>query len=152
MTTKITPAPAYQRPSGKLYLLANQLNLVSGVWTLVELDTITTGFTDGIEDTTNHRITPSQAGFYDVKGRVTFDNTVADTLYYAAVRLNGSAYKSCERAQASVAGPLSVSCHALLYLSATDFLELMGISLAGVNTVDIQEYERYTFLSLQRVR
>ena len=152
MTTEIIPAPAKLRPSGKLYLSSDQLNLVHNTWTLVELDTISAGFTDGIEDTTNHRITPGVAAFYDVKGKVCLTNVIADRSYYAAVRINGSDWKDVDYAQAAIAELLTLRSTSHLYLSATDYLELMVISLAGVNTVDVYAGESRTCLSVQRVR
>jgi len=152
MTTRITPAPAYQRPTGKLYLSANQLNLVSGVITLVELDAISANFTDGIEDTANHKITPGIAGFYDVKGQVTFTSVIADKIYNVYLRLNGVTTKVGLYRHSSIAAFLTISCTVLLYLSATDYLTLFARSNAGVDTVDVLGQEIYTFLSVQRVR
>jgi hypothetical protein len=152
MTTEIRPSAAHQRPSGKLYLGTDQLNLVNGAMTLVELDTISAGFTDGIEDIANHRITPGVAGFYDVKGQVYFKDVVADTRYIASIRVNGvtTLFSACH--QASIVGYLSAACSGHCYLAATDYVELMAQSLSGNNTVDILSAEFRTFLSVQRIR
>jgi len=152
MTTEIRPPAAHQRPSGKMYLSADQLNLVSAVWTVVELNTISANFGDGIEDTAGHRITPGVAGFYDVKGQVAFKNVIADKSYYASVRINGVTYKGVVYDQAAIAANLTVPVNLHLYLSDTDYLELLAISIAGVNTVDVYAGETRTFLSVQRVR
>jgi len=152
MTTEIRPPAAHQRPSGKLYLGARQYNLVDSVVTLVELDTIPAGFTDGIEDTANHRITPGVAGFYDIIGNVIFLGTVPSRHFLTLVRLNGAStiIRACN--QSSKLVELSVNAHALYYLSDTDYLEMNVVSYSGDNTIDIHENEEYTFLSVQRVR
>ena len=133
-------------------LSAQQLNLVHGVWTLVELDYLKGGFTDGIEDTANHRITPGQAGLYDIKGQVTFDQVVADKRYASAIRLNGAVYIAFDTKHAAIADYLTSPCGLLYWLSATDYVELIAASYAGVNTVDIYGVIAWTFLSVQRVR
>lgn len=152
MKTIITPAPVYQKPSGNLYLSANQLNLVDGTWTWVELDTIKTGFADGIEDTTNYIITPAYAGWYDIKAQVYFMNVIADKRYYASIYLNGVTEKVTATKQASIAEYLSIGCSNHIKMSATDYIKLKARSNAGVDTVDILAGEQYTFLSIQRVR
>jgi len=152
MTTRITPAPAYQRPSGKLYLSAEQPNLVSGDITLVELETIAAGFADGIEDTANHKITPGVAGFYLLTGRVTFVNVVADRGYDANIRINGATYACFNYNWCGGGTRFSLPLAALVKLTATDYLELMARSVAGVDTVDVSGGLHNTFLSIQRVR
>jgi len=145
--------PAFQRPSGKLYLANNQLNLVSTVCTLVDLDTIPADFTDGIENTGTHRITPGYGGFYAITGQVTFEAVVADKDYEARVRLNGGGYICRNVSHASKAGslsvPVSLSCQ---LMTVADYIELWAQSDAGVDTVDINISEVFTFLALQRVR
>ena len=152
MTTEIRPPAAHQRPSGRMYLSVNQLNLVDMTDTLVMLDAITAGFADGLEDVVNHKITPGVAGLYDVKGQVTLVNTIADKRFSVSVKLNGVSSKISAVGQASIASYLTINCHDHLYLSATDFLSLWALSYAGVDTVDIYGREPYTFLSVQRVR
>ena len=137
---------------GKLYLGTDQLNLVNGSMTLIELDTIPANFTDGIEDTGNHRITPGQAGFYHIIGQVTFRHVVADVAYLARIRLNGNDYKATGTGLAAVALSLTIPVVVHLYLSATDYVELIVVSFSGNNTVDVFGTEDQTFLSLQRVR
>jgi len=152
MNTKITPAPAYQRPSGKLYLASNQFNLVDGASTIVELDTIGTGFTDGIEDTVNHRITPGQAGFYNVIGQVTFTSVVADKAYDVGLYVNHATWINYNRSYVGGGVHYSVPVAALVKLTATDYLELIAVSRSGGDTVDILASAYDTFLSVQRVR
>jgi len=152
MSIKITPAPAHQRPSGKLYLSTDQLNLVNNTWTKVALDTIAAGFSDGIEDTVNNRITPGYAGFYDLKGLVTFVNIVAARNYRAAIKISNTTWHSVKYSWAGGGTYLGVPVGDLVKLTATDYVELLVMSQSGDNTVDIASLERLTFLSVQRVR
>lgn len=152
MTTEIRPPAAHQRPSGRLYLSANQLNLVHGRTTLVELDAIAAGFTDGIENTATHRITPGYAGFYGITGVVTFTNVVADKPYAAYLFINTSTYVCANVNHAALAYSLSVPVSALAKLTATDYITLKVRSFSGDDTVDIFGSPHYTFLCVQRVR
>lgn len=153
MNTQIIRPPAFQRPSGKLYLGSDQLNLVSGSATIVQLDTIPAEYKDEIENTGTYRITPGRAGFYSVAGQVTFKAVVADKNYYAMLRISGAAIIcDCGR-HSSFAAALTPKCilpgH---YFSNTDYIELLAQHFAGVDTVDIDSTEARTFLALQRVR
>jgi len=152
MTTRITPAPAYQRPSGKLYLGSDQLNLVHDTATLVELDTIASGFTDGIEDTANHKITPGVAGFYLITAQVRFMNLVAEKTYKAGIVVNAASYYCHNITWAGGGVYLTMPLAALVKLTATDYVRLFAESESGDDTVDIGGSQWATFLSVQRVR
>jgi len=153
MNTQIIRPPAFQRPSGKLYLTGDQLNLVDTVWTLVELNTIFGHYTDGIENVATHRITPGVAGFYSIVGQVFFKNLLGDRIYGAAIRISNVDVSIFHQNT----GPSGTSCSALCNLpneklSAVDYIELFAASFSGINTVDIAEGLAYTYLSVQRVR
>lgn len=140
------------RPSGKLYLGTNQVDLVSEAWTKVLLDTISSGFADAIEDTVNHRITPGVAGYYRIKGQVCFLNTVADKDYQAELKLDGSINQAIDIDHASLGKTIMVACSTLVYLSASSYVELWAMQASGVNTVDLSGLEHLTFLTVQRAR
>lgn len=144
--------PDVLRPSGKLYLAIGQLNLVDGVHTLVALDGIGIGFTDGIEDTVNHRITPGYAGFYIVLGMVTFDNVVAAKNYVAGIKISGGVWECLNIGWTGGGRYLSVPVSALVKLTATDYVELWAKSDSGDNTVDVYAHIFCTYLMIQRVR
>jgi hypothetical protein len=141
-----------QIPSGKLYLGTDQLNLVDSAWTLVELDTKGDGYTDDIEGTASHRIAPAVAGFYDIKAQVFFENIVVDKAYPVGIRKNGTDILCESQLHAVVAPYVAGPIFAHVHLNALDYLELIAMSKSGGNTVDIHAGERYTFLSVQRVR
>ena len=152
MNTKIIQAPCYQKPSGKLYLGSDQLNLIDEVPTEVLLDTIGTGFTDAIENTVAHCITPGQAGYYLVLGAVMFLNVVAAKNYRSGVLVNSTDYYNSPMYYAAGGVYFSVPTFDLIKLTATDYVQLIAISYSGDNTVDIQSGITSTFLSVQRVR
>lgn len=155
MHTQIIRPPAFQRPSGKLYLSADQLNLVNTIATLVELDTIPTEYKDGIEDTTLHFLKPLRAGFYNVVGQIYFSACIADKTYYAMLRLSGGTFISDVPVHTGNQAGNCVSAKCCLpnqYFSNTDYVQLYGQSFAGVDTVDIDHDVSRTFLALQRVR
>ena len=157
MVTTITPGKtilesSLQKPSGKMYLTGSQLNLADSVWILVELDTIPAGFTDGIEDVVNHRITPGVAGLYSVMGQVQFREVVADKKYQVAIWITGGAAEAYSIVQASIADRITANCQTILNLSATDSMELKVASIAGVNTVDLWGGIGETYFCVQRVR
>lgn len=153
MNTQIIRPPAFQRPSGKLYLSADQLNLVDASVTLVELDAIPAAYKDGIENTGTYRITPGRAGFYSIVGQVRFKNVITDKDYYSMIRISGGAFVCEVCAHASYAAAVTAKCclpnH---YFSNTDYVQLWAESFAGVDTVDIDDTEARTFLAIQRVR
>ena len=154
MGSSIIIPPAFQRPTGKLYLDDYQINLVSGDETLVELETIPAAYNDGIENVVTHRITPGRPGFYAVVGQVSFMAIVADKDYEARLKMSGGpSYAGRKVTHASRTGTLGVTASTPAhYFSATDYVELWAVSEAGVDTVDINTTEVFTFLALQRVR
>ena len=154
MKSGIIQPPAFQRPSGKLFLGTQQNNLVHGDDTLVLLDTISANFKDGIEDVATHRITPGVAGWYSIVGQVEFESLsmVADARFGVNIRVSGVLANE-NWVHSSIANTVTGVC--LLpcyYLTPADYVELHARSYAGVDTVDISSNELSTFLALQRVR
>lgn len=153
MNTQIILPPAYQRPNGKLYLSSTQLNLVNATNTLVELDTIPAAYKDGIENGVIHGIKPTK-GFYSIVGKVNFLFCVADKEYTTRIEITGIGVICKAVLQSSHAGstisPLCcLPCH---YLDGDTTVYLYARSDSGDDTVDIDEGEEDTFLSVQRVR
>lgn len=145
--------PAFQRPTGKLYLANDQLNLVSGAMTIVQLDTIPPEYTDGIENVGTYGITPGVPGFYSIVGQVWFYNVVADKWYDSAILINAATFECESSSQSSQPASITTkSVAASIYLTNTDFVRLVAWSGAGVHTVDIGAGRPRTFLNLQRVR
>ncbi len=153
MGAHATNPPCYQRPSGKIILDAIHHNLVDTVVTVVPFNTIPAEYTDGIEDVVNHRITPGVAGFYNIVGRVKFLDCVLGRSYTSAIRLNGAGYLNFDYKEATAFTTVTtICCVPNQYLSNTDFIELVAVSNAGANTVDIDSEPWFSYLALQRVR
>jgi hypothetical protein len=149
---KIYGPPAFQRPSGKLKLSADQLNLLNGNATKIALDTIPVGYTDAIEDTVNNRITPGIAGYYCLVGQIEFKSVVVDKAYKVEIRLSGNIVSEFI-AHASHAFPITaLSCLPCHILTAVNYVELWATSYSGDNTVDIGSSVLETYLAVQRVR
>ena len=78
----------FHRPHGRSHLGTLQEDIVNDTRTLVELDTISTNFADGIEDLINFRIKPLVSGLYLCFGQVAYENAVIDKLYRAEIFRN----------------------------------------------------------------
>lgn len=146
-------APITNRPSGSLYLGTDQLDLIDSVPTFVLLDTVAYGFTDGIENTVTHRITPVVPGFYFVKAQIQLLNPVISKRYRLGIKKNIPEEDLVfSVVHASIADRLSIVGSNICYLDAGDFVYLHCTSFAGVNTVDIDADPAATFLTVQRIR
>ena len=153
MNTQIIRPPAFQKPSGGMRLANDQLNLTSGIAALVEFDRIIDDFTDGIEDTVNHRIKPGVAGFYSIVGQVGLTSVVADKLYGLHIRINPGLRIFYKTSHASLAQDIHPSLTIpSIFISDIQYVELYAICHADVDTVDIVSADYNTFLILQRVR
>ena len=151
MGASIIQPPAFQRSSGRLILNTFQANLTNNLWTLVLLDLVPAGFTDGIESTVAHTITPPQSGFYSIVGQVVFTNVVA-TKHYSCKVLAAGVLVMTGKDHSSFATDIFVQCVLpCKYLVAGEALELWAKSDSGDNTVDISDGS-WTHLSIQRVR
>jgi len=153
MHTQVIYAPAFQKPSGGLYLNSAQDNISSGVETLVNLDGIFSGFVDGIENVITHRIVVNRSGFYFVIGSISYKSpsVVADKVYECRVRLNGNVI-SCGALHSSNTTVITAKVQRLIYCLAGDYFDLAAFQVTGVNTVDLLDGYRYTHLFVQRVR
>jgi len=143
--------PLANRPSGKLGLSADQLDLVSGNWTQVLLNQIGAGFNDGIEDIGNSEIDIARPGFYLIAASLEFKNVVADKEYHIEIRQNGNAFAGADGYNKTSVNRFKLSCFYFGYLGIAYDFTLYAMSEAGVNTVDISSSMR-TSLWVQRMR
>lgn len=144
--------PSFQRPSGKLYLGTDQLNLIDTVQTIVDLDTIPAAYKDGIEIALTHRITPGIAGFYSIFGQIKFINDQDNKRYAVMIAVSDVPVVvnyALSNAITSCTPFVGLPNH---YLSDTDYVQLWAVSYSGDNNTDIEAGELSTFLSVQRVR
>ena len=134
-----------------MYLSANQLNLVSGVITVVEVDTIPAEYVDGIENEVTYRITPEVAGFYSVDGVITLANVIATKDYTGYLYISNVA-RDINEQHSAINLPVTMKLFMnSVYFSITDYVDLRVKSGAGVDTVDISAGYK-TSLTVQRVR
>lgn len=147
------------RPTGKMYLADNQLNLGNGLQTPVDLDTIYwPGFNDGIEDIVNHRILPGRAGFYLVIAQVFFTQVVADKDYEIWImhKTGAAAWTvmAHDRRHSRITADLACIATDIIWIGDNlvfDAFEIWAQSNSGGNTVDILGAAE-TFLCVQRLR
>ena len=151
MNTQIIRPPAFQRPSGKLYLANAQLDLINTVPTLVIFDAIGSGYKDGIENTVTHRITPGVAGFYSMKSIVLLSAVLIDKYFTTEIRISGVS-RGQMTVQTCFNGLISIPTLTDFYFTAADFVELWVTSQNGNHEVDIVAGVESSFLSVQRVR
>ena len=154
MSTQIIRPPAFQKPSGKLYLLSSQLNLVNGVATKVLFDTIAPNYKDAIEDIANSRIVLNATGFYLVVAHVFLTDTVADKAYKISIYENG-AEKECDYKHSgnNTLFQIGLEFTCLDYIEAGHYIEVFVTSQSGIDTADIYGgADKRTFLAIQRIR
>lgn len=83
----------------------------------------------GIVDTTNNRIKPTKAGYYQINGQVLFDN-VADA--FCQLYLNGASIAIGSRGGSNIGNGITVSD--IIYLNgSTDYIELYIYQNSGAN-------------------
>jgi len=124
----------------------NQLDLTDSVATKVTLLTEDWD-TMGNYDADNSKFIAPIDGDYDVLAVNTFTATVASKLYVSSLRVNDTEMIA-NYSHSGVAQSLSVPVKSLLHLSAGDYVELFATSYAGVNTVDIIQGTKYTFMEI----
>lgn len=144
-----SPPPTILKPSGCLFLGQNQNNLPIDVWTDVELNTISSGFTDGIEDTVNHKITPGVAGLFLLIGRISFVEIIGDYEYGCAIELNGGGTLIENWGHSSLEADLNVCCTMIHWLTNTDYIKLQAYNGGNAATVDVKQVSG---LSVARLR
>ena len=152
MANQQSAPPSVLSPHGQLCLGTIQENLVSGATVKVLLDTIETGFTDGIEDTVNNRITPAVLGLYQVTAQIYYMGVVANKRYGLRVKSSVDLWVIDGLVHSGEAQNLAVLVSRTMYLSDVEYLELYAQHFAGVDTISINSDSEYTFLSVVRVK
>ena len=118
-------------------------------WTKLVLDTEEFDGLDEFDPVTLYRFTAKVAGYYIVSGAVTWDSTVADKTYKAAIAKNGSSV-ALSILQASIIGILSNFMSTVVYLDVGDYLEINVFQDSGGNE-GITNSKSGTFLSVHRL-
>jgi len=88
------------------------------------------------------------AGYYQITGRVVYLTDVVDAKrYLVAIYKNGSNVSFAIN-HSGLASELSVTVSDILYLAATDYIELFARQRGGNDTCDIQSDESTTFMAV----
>lgn len=111
----------------------------------------TDAFPDGNEayEIKKARFTAPVAGYYLVVGAVAFKTPVADKGHEVFIKLNGASYPIHHRgAHASNAAEMNVFVYDIMYLGATNYIELWVRCNVGASTVDIRGSSASTYLAV----
>ena len=152
ITVSFLPAPT-NHPNGKLWLDAAQDNLVHTAITKVLVDTVSTGYTDGIEDAISSRILPGVAGLYQISAQLCLGNCIDNKDYELFIKITGTIkYEKLHTLTSGGDNRISIGCSFPFWFGDSDYAELFVRSMAGVDTVDLVPLERDTFLAVTRIK
>jgi hypothetical protein len=134
----------------RAYLSADQLDLPSGAWTTINLNTEDYDIGGNFNPALYKFVVPL-TGWYDIVGQVFFSSVVADKRYGAGV-FKGAVQIIGKLEHASHVASFHALCHDVIYLTAADELYLKAYDDAGVNTVDVFSGQYgATFLTIRLV-
>lgn len=133
----------------RAYLSSAQNNLADSSFTKVLLDA--ESFDIGSDfDTTNSRFVAPVTGYYDVYGTVGFKNTIDGARLGAFIYANETRYSSgaCNIGSTKfIEQPVAD----LVYVESGQYIELYAYVNAGAATIDLQNEETATYLSIRLV-
>jgi len=115
----------------KAHLSASQ-TLAANTWTKINLDVKDWDLNNEF-DTTNHRFTVSQAGYYLIVGKIDFYALGTDIRGLINVYKNGSPSNVSLALWAGGNATMSMNCVGIEYLVANDYLELWGAQGSGTD-------------------
>lgn len=146
-STAERPSGFPAKPMARAYLGSNQENLITNTYTKILLDSVDYDIGSNFS---SYKFTVPCTGYYKVNCSVMFVSVIADKLYIGQFRVNDTSvcddYKHSALAQS-----LQVKPSSTLYLNKGDYIELFGVSFAGVDTVDVIKGSKYTFLEVEFV-
>lgn len=130
----------------KAYLSADQLNIPTGAWTLVNLDTVDYDIGSDF-DTVNHKFIIPKDGYYLLIGKVHYKggSVVADKIWGVNI-YDGSNNLSLSLMQSASIFELSAITSSIEPLTAGTEIFLYTYHNAGVNTPDINPHPALTYL------
>ncbi|GAH48354.1 unnamed protein product, partial [marine sediment metagenome] len=114
----ITPDKINNPSKARAYLGTDQLNLTSGDFTKVLLDTENYDIGEGFDVDNNKYVAPLD-GYYQISSTITWNSVVANKLYYLAIYKNGTVI-AYSRTHSSLAIRLSNFMSDIVYLEADD--------------------------------
>ena len=118
-----TPAGTPTNPAFRAYRNTSVQTLTVNTITKVQLNEEDYDTANCFDKTTNYRFTPNVAGYYQINGKVFFDNTGTSHRFFAYLYKNGSNYATFDLTNGNPYG--SVGGSDLIYLNgSTDYVEL----------------------------
>lgn len=148
LAAEIATAPAERPYAFRAYQSAAQ-SLAASTWTKVTLSTEVHD-TDDVFDVALSRFQPTQAGWYQLCGRVRFTDNGAQALF-AAVYLNGAVYDLGGVSRPRATGSVDLVCEAsaLVYLDGSDYVELWARQQSGASLNIIAAAEATNFAGIR---
>lgn len=130
----------------RAYRNSSTQSINNATFTKVQLNAETYDPGSNFDIATNYRFVAPTTGYYQISGTVFYDSAVTDKRYIAAVYKNGSEIFENE-SHASHANGISVTCTDIVFLSATDYVELYTYHEAGVSDT-VSNGEALTYMSI----
>ena len=134
----------------RAYLATDQLNLVDGDWTVVQLGS--ESYDSGSDfNVATYKFVVPVTGYYQVSWNLTWDDTnmVADKLYVSAIwEATCSTRLSHSHNQSSIGSYIACGGSDILYLTAGKEIQLQCLQNSGGNTVDIKSAAGITYLAI----
>lgn len=145
-----------QIPTGRIYLEATQHNVPDGSFQKILFDTISAGFTDGIEDIVNHRILPGVAGFYSVFASLELEGLIDQKMYNIHLTKNGFLQAHVHHVSPMTGGGtanhLTLHVSSVIYMTAISYFEVGLYHNDATHNVDVLGETTGSYLAVQRVR
>lgn len=130
----------------RAYLNANQLNIVSGSWTKVNLNAETYDI-GGNFDTANYKFVAPKAGYYLIAAALGWTAILSGAVWTTAIYVNG-AMKCTIGIHSSNTNDLRVGVVDIISLAETEYVELYAYQNSGNNTPDLKGLETHTWMSI----
>lgn len=133
----------------RAYRADSSQSVLDTTWTKIQLNAEDYDTLGEFDSTTNFRFTAAKAGYYQVNGGAFLASPAADSVVYLGIFKNGAAVSFVLYHCAFVYG-IRPSLSDILYLTATDYLELWVYHTSGVNK-NIAFGSAETFLSIHKL-
>lgn len=135
----------------RAYLSIDTVNIPTGVWTLVQLDTISYA-QDSNFDLVNHEYSVHLAGLYEFGISVRFSGTVANKRYGCRLRKNNVTTIGEDFVQSSISDHVNCRIHDILEFIAEDKLRIEVWHNSGVNVPIRGSSDFRTYFSIRKAR
>ena len=132
----------------RAYLNADQDNLINGAATKILLDAESYDISG---EFASNKFTVATTGYYLIVGQVAYNAVVINKLYQAMIYVDGAGIASAYGNSSAATTDLMVNVITIAYLTATQYIELYGLSGAGADTVDVSGGAALTYLCVHRL-